>query len=74
MNFEKKLANLEEIIEKVEDSEIPLEEAISLYKEGVKLAKECGEFLRHCEDEVLILQKANNGFLTEPFAKTLSEN
>jgi exodeoxyribonuclease VII small subunit len=55
--FEEKLEKLAEIVEKVEDSGTPLDTSISLYKDGIVLAKECGEVLRKYEEEVFILQK-----------------
>jgi len=66
--FEEKLENLAQIVEKVEDSQTPLDEAISLYKEGIAVAKECGETLRRYEEEVLILQKTADDFILEPFS------
>lgn len=38
-SFEDSLRRLKEISEKLEDSEVGLEESIMLYEEGVKLAK-----------------------------------
>ncbi|MCL1845780.1 MAG: exodeoxyribonuclease VII small subunit [Defluviitaleaceae bacterium] len=62
MTFEEKLTRLEEITERVEDAQTPLEEAIALYKNGVALAKECGEALRGYEAEILVLKKEADDF------------
>jgi exodeoxyribonuclease VII small subunit len=59
--LEKKLEKLSQIVEQVEDSQTPLDKAMSLYKDGVKIAEECGEILRRCEEDVLILQKGALG-------------
>ena len=56
-SFEQSLAKLAEIVEKVEDGETPLDELIALYKQGIELAKGCGEVLNKYESEVLVLQK-----------------
>ena len=55
-NFEDNLTKLTEIIEQVEDSQTPLDTAISLYKEGVTIATKCGDILTQYEEEVHILQ------------------
>ena len=55
--FEADIARLAEIVEQVEDGETSLDEAISLYKEGLKLAAKCGKTLGQYEDDILTLQK-----------------
>lgn len=64
MTFEEKLARLEEIVERVETA--PLEDAISLYKDGIAIAKECGEKLRGYEEEIFVLKKEADEFTLEP--------
>lgn len=59
MTFEKKLAKLEKIVEKVEDAQTPLEKSIALYKEGLALAKECTEALNTIEEEIQVLQQCS---------------
>ena len=71
MKFEQKLAYLEEIVERVDDSETSLEEAISLYKEGITTAKQCAEILQTFEDDVLVLQKEAEGFTLKPLTEVL---
>jgi len=63
--FEEKLAKLAEIVDKVEDPSTSLDAAIALHNEGVALAKECGEALQEYEEQVVLLQKEADGFLTE---------
>ena len=66
MTFEEKLHRLEEIAERVEDAQTPLEDAIALYRDGVKIAKECGESLRAYEDEILVLKKEADELVLVP--------
>ena len=40
MSFEEKMNRLDEIVEKVENSTLPLEESLKLYQEGTALIKE----------------------------------
>ena len=37
-SFEEAMKNLEEIVEKLEEGDVPLEEAISIYKQGMDLS------------------------------------
>jgi len=56
-SFETDIARLAEIVEQVEDAATPLDNAISLYKEGLLLVAKCGKTLGQYEEEILILQK-----------------
>lgn len=55
MDFEKKLERLEEIVEKMEDGELALEESLKLFEEGVKLSRECNTQLNEAEQKVKLL-------------------
>ncbi|MCB0349140.1 MAG: exodeoxyribonuclease VII small subunit [Bdellovibrionales bacterium] len=61
MAFEKKLKRLEEIVEKMEEGEISLDESLKLFEEGVKLSRECGKELTDAEQKVKILLSADDG-------------
>ncbi|MCL2286368.1 MAG: exodeoxyribonuclease VII small subunit [Firmicutes bacterium] len=62
-SFETDIARLAEIVEQVENSETPLDVAISLYKEGLELAAKCGKTLGQYEEQILTLQKDVDGNL-----------
>lgn len=55
MEFEKKLKRLEEIVEKMEGNELPLEDSLKLFEEGVSLTRECQKKLTEAEQKVQIL-------------------
>jgi len=55
-NFEKDLSRLEKISELLENSEIGLEDSISLYEEGIKLSKSCLTNLKKAELKVTKLK------------------
>ncbi len=66
--FEQSLKRLEEIVDKLEDEELELEEAIALFEEGVKLAEACGQRLDVAEKKVTLLLKDRQGGLAQaPF-------
>jgi len=49
VGFEASLKRLEAIVETLERGEAPLEKALDLYEEGLKLAQACAETLRTAE-------------------------
>jgi exodeoxyribonuclease VII small subunit len=56
ISFEKAMEELEVIVEKLEEGDVPLEKAISLYQEGMKLSNACHDKLKNVEkqlDEIL---------------------
>ena len=63
--FESSLARLEEIVKAMESGEAMLDETLSLYEEGIKLIQFCTKALDHAEQKVKILQKGEDGALTE---------
>jgi exodeoxyribonuclease VII small subunit len=50
--FEEALARLEEIVELLDDGNLPLDESLALFKEGTRLAKACRELLAEAEVQV----------------------
>ena len=65
--FEEGLKRLEDIVEKLEQGNVPLEDAINLYEEGMKLAKALKEKLDEIEMKVEKLMETEKGFKTEEF-------
>lgn len=55
LTFEQALNKLEEVVKKLEDKEINLDEAIKLYNEGLELSKVCYDQLK--QSEKLIVEK-----------------
>jgi len=60
-SFEEALQKLEEIVSKLENGDIPLEESINIFKEGVELTKFCKEKLNEAETQLKKLVKDENG-------------
>jgi exodeoxyribonuclease VII small subunit len=59
--FEQSLARLEKIVDSLEQGEVPLENAIELYEEGIELSKECMETLSKAELKIKKLSKNLSG-------------
>lgn len=64
-NFEQSIKLLEEIVSKLEGSEISLEESIALFEDGVKLTKSCQKMLDDAEKKVSVLMIDENGKTAE---------
>ena len=62
MSFEKAMAELEEVIDKLEHGEVPLEDSIRLYERGTQLKKICEAKLKEAEQKVknITLDKDGN--------------
>ena len=59
VSFEKTINDLEDIIDILESGEIPLEQAMENFEEGVKLSNECQKALNDAEKKVRILIDKN---------------
>jgi len=65
--FEECLQRLEKIVEELEKGNVPLEQAIKLFEEGVGLSNSCRQDLEAAEGKVEILLKQNGKLNAEPF-------
>jgi exodeoxyribonuclease VII small subunit len=71
--FEDALNKLEKIVSKLEDGEIPLEESLKLFEEGIRLSRLCNQKLEEAEKRVEILMKGKNGVVKpHPFDPSTS--
>lgn len=52
VTFEKAMTNLEAIVKRLEENDVPLEEAIDLFQEGVSLSKLCHQRLQKVEEKM----------------------
>jgi len=66
--FETALARLEEIVQVLEQGDLPLEQSLKLFEEGIKLSRLCNTRLEEAERKVEILLKDKAGNLkAQPF-------
>ena len=52
LTYEKAVKRLEEIVIKLEDGSLPLEESLKLYEEGAKLADFCNKILKEARQKI----------------------
>lgn len=68
VRFEEALKRLEKIVERLEAGDVPLDESLSLYEEGIALFRGCSSKLEEAKKKVEILTKKGSGKLSpEPF-------
>lgn len=53
IRFEEAMLKLEEVVKKLETGDVPLEDAITLYKEGMELSAFCQGKLQHAEKQLM---------------------
>lgn len=63
--FEQSLAELEDIVGKLEGGDLPLEQSLELFEKGIKLSRECRERLTKAERRIEILMKEGGGFVAK---------
>ena len=74
LKFEDCLARLEQIVGALESGNLPLEESLKVFEEGVALARRCGRYLEEAERRIEMLAKDESGALTtRPFAAPADE-
>jgi exodeoxyribonuclease VII small subunit len=52
LTFEEAMEQLETVVNKLEEGDVPLEEAIRMFEEGMKLSKFCHERLQNVEKQM----------------------
>jgi exodeoxyribonuclease VII small subunit len=65
-SFEEAVAQLEKIVEKLEEGDVPLEKAIEYYQQGMKLSKFCNDKLTKVEKQMEQILNEQGEF--EPFS------
>jgi exodeoxyribonuclease VII small subunit len=51
-NFEQAMKRLEAIVRRLEEGDVPLEESIALYEEGMRLGALCGKILTEAQQRI----------------------
>lgn len=60
--FEKSLAELETLVERLEKGDLPLEKTLEQFERGIALTRNCQQALREAEQKVeILLQKTEDG-------------
>lgn len=65
--FEEALSKLEDIVRKMEQGDMTLEESLKAFEEGIRLSRLCARKLDEAEKRVDLLVKTDDGFDVLPF-------
>jgi len=60
-SFEQALKRLEQIVQQLEGGDLSLEESLTLFEEGVRLARVCSKRLDEAEKKIAVLAKGEDG-------------
>ena len=60
-SFEAQLATLERIVRELERGDLPLEQSLDLFEQGVRLSRECQERLNEAERRIEVLLRGGDG-------------
>jgi len=67
-DFERSLIELEALVTKLEQGDVPLEEALKTFERGVALTRQCQTALRTAQQKVEVLLARNGTEEVESFA------
>jgi exodeoxyribonuclease VII small subunit len=67
LSLEEALQELEQVVEKLENGDLPLEQALKLFERGVHLTRSCQRSLEEAEQKVKILSEKTLDAEPEPF-------
>lgn len=60
-DFERKLTDLETVVERLEQGDLSLEESVRLFEEGMKLSESCKQELEAAEGRIQLLMEQGGG-------------
>lgn len=66
-DFEAALAELESLVERMEQGNLSLEETLAQFERGIRLTRSCQSALKAAEQKVEILVRQAGGEAVEPF-------
>jgi exodeoxyribonuclease VII small subunit len=65
-SFEKRIEQLETVVKKLESADLPLEDALRLFEQGIDLSAKCRSELEAAESRVEILLKKGQSVEAAP--------
>ncbi|MBP8171124.1 MAG: exodeoxyribonuclease VII small subunit [Pseudomonas sp.] len=66
-DFEQSLADLQILVERLENGELSLEDSLSAFEQGIGLTRDCQAALSQAEQKVQILLERNGELEQAPF-------
>ncbi len=72
--FEESLSKLEELVERMENGDLSLEDSLKSFEEGIKLTRDCQKALKTAEQKVKLLIEQNGEAVEKPFTPDIDED
>ncbi len=66
-DFEQSLADLQQLVERLESGELSLEDSLACFEQGIRLTRECQSALSQAEQKVRILLERDGQTTEAPF-------
>ncbi|AZD63254.1 Exodeoxyribonuclease VII small subunit [Pseudomonas chlororaphis subsp. aurantiaca] len=67
LDFEQSLADLQTLVERLENGELSLEDSLTAFEQGIGLTRDCQAALAQAEQKVQILLERDGELAEEPF-------
>lgn len=71
LDFEGAMERLEAIVQELEHGDVPLEKAIDLFQQGMKLSQLCGNKLEQVERKIEMITEMDGELRKKPFGARL---
>lgn len=68
IDFEKSIERLNELIEKMERGDLPLEKSLQYFEEGIELIRYCQKALTEAEQKVEVLMQEKDKDVLSPYS------
>ncbi|HLD68646.1 MAG TPA: exodeoxyribonuclease VII small subunit [Pseudomonas sp.] len=67
LDFEQSLADLQSLVERLENGELSLEDSLAAFEQGIRLTRDCQSALAQAEQKVQILLERDGELEEAPF-------
>ncbi|MHA6492396.1 exodeoxyribonuclease VII small subunit [Pseudomonas borbori] len=67
LDFEQSLSDLQNLVERLENGELTLEDSLSAFEQGIRLTRDCQAALTQAEQKVQILLERDGELEEAPF-------
>ncbi|MBV0932351.1 exodeoxyribonuclease VII small subunit [Marinobacterium weihaiense] len=69
-DFEQALQQLEGLVEQLEQGDLPIEDALKAFEEGIRLTRDCQGILQQAEQKVQLLTEQDGDIVASDFGAT----
>lgn len=66
--FEAALAELEQLVARMESGELSLQDSLQAFEQGIRLTRQCQQALSSAEQRVQLLMEENGQSVAQPFS------